>query len=480
MKPRLFASFVAVGAIAFGTSTCATNPATGGRMISLISESQEIAMGREADASIVAQMGVVEDTALQRYVSDLGLRLARASERPNLPWTFRVVDDPIINAFALPGGFIYVSRGILAHFNSEAELVSVLGHEIGHVTARHSVQQISKAQLTQLGLGVAQIAAPKLGGVLNVAAAGMELLFLKFSRDDETQADALGLRYMRRGGYDPREMAKVYVMLERVSGASGGGRIPDWQSTHPNPADRQERIGSAVAAIPADSLGTIVRRPEYLRRVNGIVFGADPREGYFHDGQFFHPGLKFRMTFPTGWQTVNTRQAVAAQSQAGDAQVVLSASPGATPDSVANAFFGSVRGQPQRRQINGLPAIGGPFTAQTQEGQQLAGSAAFIAYSGLIYEAVGVATTAGWRTHQTAVSTWLQSFRPLTDPAILAVQPHRLDVVRIDGEMTLTQFAARYPSTVPLAQLAVVNNIDSTAILPRGSDVKRVVGEPLP
>ena len=480
MKPRLFASLVAVGATALGTSTCATNPATGGRMISLISESQEIAMGREADASIVTQMGVVDDTALQRYVSDLGLRLARASARPNLPWTFRVVDDPIINAFALPGGFIYVSRGILAHFNSEAELASVLGHEIGHVTARHSVQQISKAQLTQVGLGVAQIAAPKLGGLLNVAAAGMELLFLKFSRADESQADQLGLRYMRRGGYDPREMAKVYVMLERVSAASGGGRIPDWQSTHPNPADRQQRIGSAVAAIPADSLGTVVRRPEYLRRVNGIVFGADPREGYFRDGQFFHPGLKFRMTFPAGWKTVNTRQAVAAQSQAGDAQVVLSASQGATPDSVANAFFAKVQGRPQRRQINGLQAIGGPFTAQTQEGQTLAGAAAFVAYGSLIFEAVGVATTSGWRTHQSAINAWIESFRPLTDAAILAVEPQRLDVVRIDRDMTLTQFAARHPSSVPVAQLMVINNADSTAVLPRGSDVKRVVGKPVP
>jgi predicted Zn-dependent protease len=261
---RRLARVLAAGSLAVGVTTCATNPATGGRMLSLISESQEIAMGREADASIVAQMGLVPDTALQRYVSDLGLRLARASERPSLPWTFRVVDDPIINAFALPGGYIYVSRGILAHFNSEAELASVLGHEIGHVTARHSVQQLSKQQLAQIGVGVAQIAAPRLGDFLGVAVAGLELLFLKFSRDDENQADQLGLRYMRRGGYDSREMVKVYVMLERVSGASGGGRIPDWQSTHPNPADRQQRINAAVAARPPESVGTIVRRPEYL------------------------------------------------------------------------------------------------------------------------------------------------------------------------------------------------------------------------
>jgi len=282
MRPaRRIARVLAALSLAVGLTTCATNPATGGHMLSLISEPQEIAMGREADASIIAQMGLVPDTALQRYVSDLGLRLARASERPNLPWTFRVVDDPIINAFALPGGYIYVSRGILAHFNSEAELASVLGHEIGHVTARHSVQQLSKQQLAQIGVGVAQIAAPRLGQVLGIATQGLELLFLKFGRDDENQADQLGLRYMRRGGYDSREMVKVYVMLERVSAASGGGRLPDWQSTHPNPVDRQQRINSAVAALPPDSLGTLVRRPEYLQRVDGIVFANNPPVVYF-------------------------------------------------------------------------------------------------------------------------------------------------------------------------------------------------------
>src|SRR5512145_1356874 len=285
MTPRLLSRVAAAAFVA----ACATNPATGGRMLALVSESQEIAMGKEADPAIAAQMGLVDDTALQRYVAGLGARVAAVGERPHLPWTFRVVDDPIVNAFALPGGFIYVSRGILAHFNSEAELASVLGHEIGHVTARHSVQQISKQQLGQLGLGVAQIAAPKLGGILNVAAAGMELLFLKFSRDDESQADQLGLRYMRRAGYDPREMVKVYKMLERVSAAAGGSNVPAWASTHPNPVDRQARINTTVAAIPADSLGTTVRRPEYLRRVDGIVFGADPREGFFQDGQFYHP-----------------------------------------------------------------------------------------------------------------------------------------------------------------------------------------------
>jgi predicted Zn-dependent protease len=472
---------VALSAAVLVTTTCATNPATGRRMLSLVSESREVEIGRENDAAVVAQMGLVDDTALQRYVADIGLRLARASERPNLPWTFRVVDDPVVNAFALPGGYIYVSRGILAHFNSEAELAGVLGHEIGHVTARHSVEQISRAQLAQLGVGVAAIAAPRLGSALDIATQGLGLLFLKFSRDDESEADALGLRYLRRGGYDPRELPHVFEMLGRVS-ATSGGRIPTWQSTHPDPEDRQARLGRAVAALPADSQSGAVRRDEYLRRIDGIVYGDNPREGYFKGSRFYHPDLKWQLLFPAGWATMNSKQAVAAQSPQRDAQLVISAARGTAPDSAANAFFGhqAVRGQPQRRRINGLAAIAGPFTAQTQDGTQLRGSAAFVAYDGLVYEMIGLATPQGWQTHGAAISAALESFAPLADPVILAVRPHRLDVVRLERDLTLPAFAREYPGPASVAALGRINNVDSTATLGRGRLVKRVVGEALP
>src|SRR5438093_2557951 len=146
--------------VAGAALACATNPATGARQIMLVSESQEIAMGRDYDKQVAASIGLYADTALQRWIQQFGTRLAATSERPKLPWTFRVVDDPVVNAFALPGGYIYVTRGILAHLNSEAELAGVVGHEIGHVTARHPASQTSKQQLAPLGLAVASIASP--------------------------------------------------------------------------------------------------------------------------------------------------------------------------------------------------------------------------------------------------------------------------------------------------------------------------------
>jgi predicted Zn-dependent protease len=227
------------------SSGCARNPATGGLELMLVSESQEIAMGQQTDPAVVAQFGLYDDPSLQQYVANLGAQLAANSERPNLPWTFRVVDDPIVNAFALPGGFIYVSRGILGHFNSESQLVSVLGHEIGHVTARHSAAQMSQQQLAQLGLGVGVVLLPDLADYAGLAQAGLGLLFLKFGRDDERQADALGFRYLTRIGYDPREMPGVFNMLGRVSEAGGGRGMPVWLSTHPDPGDREQSPGAA-------------------------------------------------------------------------------------------------------------------------------------------------------------------------------------------------------------------------------------------
>ena len=189
-------TWFAFAAVVSATAGCATNPVTGQRQLSLISEGQEIEMGREGAAQVEAQIGLVDDAALQQYVQRIGKALASKSERPNLPWNFGVVNDPTPNAFALPGGFIYVTRGLLPLMQNEAELATVIGHEIGHVTAKHSVTQMSNAQLAQIGLGIGSILAPAVADrVGGLAGAGLQLLFLKYGRDDERQADELGFNY---------------------------------------------------------------------------------------------------------------------------------------------------------------------------------------------------------------------------------------------------------------------------------------------
>ena len=210
-EPERLASVLAMCAcLAAG---CATNPVTGKRELALVSEAQEIAMGRDADKEVSSAYGLYPDQRLQEYVQALGTRIAAKTERPDLPWTFRVVDDAAVNAFAIPGGFIYVTRGILTHLNSEAELATILGHEIGHVTARHSVNQMSKQQLAQIGLVAGMVLSPQVARFGNLAQTGLGLMFLQFSRSDESQSDELGLKYMTSAGYDPREMVDVFRML---------------------------------------------------------------------------------------------------------------------------------------------------------------------------------------------------------------------------------------------------------------------------
>ena len=186
-------------------SACATNPVTGRRELSLISEAQEIQMGREASQNDLKRVGAVPSTAAQALVRRMGSQMAAKSERPSLPWEFHVLDDAAVNAFAYPDGFIFVTRGLMTHLNSEAELAEVVGHEIGHVTAKHSVASMSQQQLAQIGLVGASIVSPTIAKYGDLLGGGASLLFLKFGRDDELQSDALGFQYSLAQGYDVRE-----------------------------------------------------------------------------------------------------------------------------------------------------------------------------------------------------------------------------------------------------------------------------------
>jgi predicted Zn-dependent protease len=456
-------------------ATCATNPVTGRRELSLISESQEIQMGQEGAKAVVASISPVPDNALQQYVSNLGMTLARASERPNLPWTFQVIDDPQVNAFALPGGPIFVTRGILSHMNSEAQLVSVLGHEIGHITAKHSVSQMSQAQLAQIGLIAAVVVKPELAGFGNIASQGLGLLFLKFGRDDERQSDDLGFKYMTAAGYSPTEMAEMFRTLERLGGGSSGGRVPEWLSTHPDPGNRVQATMQKVAAasLPANLK---VERDAFLQRTEGLIFGPNPREGFFRQTQFLHPDLKFQLDFPTGWQTQNQAAAVVGISPQQDAIVVLALAGTATPSQALSEFMNQQGVQSQggsSGSINGLAAASGAFTANTQDGV-LAGNVAFISLDGRTFRLLAYTPQQQYGSYRGAFAQSLGSFRRLTDPAALAVQPVHVRLVRIPRAMTLQEFHAAYPSTIPVAQVALINGVEPATTLAAGTLVKRV------
>jgi predicted Zn-dependent protease len=442
-----------------------------------MTEAQEIQIGREADPQIVASMGVYENAQWASYVNELGQRMARTSERPNLPWTFRVIDDPTVNAFALPGGFIYVTRGILTHFNSEAELMGVLGHEIGHVTARHGVSQMSRSQLTQLGLGLGSVfLSPDLAPLLDLGSIAGGLLLLSYGRDAERQSDDLGIQYMTREGYDPREMAATFDMLAGASAAQDGDRIPGFLSSHPDPLERRDRILQRVAA--GEISGTRVERDSYLARLDGMVFGDNPREGFFRESAFFHPDMAFRLDFPQGWHTLNQKSAVQGISQEEDAIVVLTLAEGSSPRAARDAFLGQAgiaAGNPSEQAFNGLPASRADFQATTEEGI-LQGTVLFVQHGGRVFRILGYSSQQRWGAVANSVRGAVTSFRTVTDRAILDVQPARMTLVRTNAAMNLQTFQSRFPSTVPLSTLATINQVAPGETIPAGTLLKRVMG----
>ena len=465
------------GLITVALSSCAVNPATGERQLILISENREIQMGREADIAITAQLGLYDDPELAAYVEEIGFRLQAVAERPNLPWTFRLVDDPIVNAFALPGGFIYITRGILAHLNNEAQLAAVIGHEIGHVTGRHGAEQLSRARFAQIGLGLGSLVSPTAAQISGVAGAGLGLLFLRYGRDDERQADALGFRYMDRSNYDPREMPHVFTLLGRVTAAAGGRGTPSWLSTHPDPGDRHDRIARAIAETGRSFEGRDVGGDSYLDLITGMTFGPNPRDGFFEGNLFMHPDMEFQLAFPRGWVATNQPQVVRAVNPDENTIIQLTISRGASPISAAFDFLSQseLGGTPERVRINGMEAAQADFSATNEDGSILLGRAVFIRYGESIYQVMAYGTSTGWARNRRAVQRAMASFDRLRNREALEVQPLRLAIVTTSRTATLGEFYASNPAPVPVETIALINQLEIGDVLRSGTRIKTVV-----
>jgi predicted Zn-dependent protease len=460
---------------------CAINPVSGNRELALITEGQEIEMGRQGSAQVIGSIGLVPDPGLQAWVNRIGQEMASGSERPELAWEFHVLDDASVNAFAMPGGFIFVTRGLLNHMTNEAQLASVLGHEIGHVTARHSVQQMSRQQLASLGLGLGSILSPTIAEYGQVASLGLGLLFLKYGRDHEHQADQLGFRYALAGGYDTREMITVFEMLRKDAQLAGQGRLPEWQSTHPDPGNRIQEVQRMVAASTANFDDLTVAGNAFLRRLDGMTYGEDPRAGFFQGSLFVHPDLAFVLRFPEGWATQNAVDAVTGISPNRDAVIQFREARG-TPAQAADRFLaqeGVQAGPRSTGRIHGNPALSAEFAAQSQDGGSIRGTVTFVEYGGATWGILAYSTAERFSAYSPAFVRSMNSFERLTDPAALAVQPMRLRIVAAPRAMSLQQFHAEMPSGVSLAELAMINGLEESARLRTGQLIKRVTGTPM-
>jgi predicted Zn-dependent protease len=436
-------------------------------------------MGKQSAQQVAQSIGYYNDPGVQQYVSAIGMKMAKASERPNLPWEFHVVNDASVNAFALPGGFIYVTRGLMTAINDEAELATVLGHEIGHVTNRHSVQQISKQQVAVLGLGLGSILSKDVANMAGVASQGLQVLFLKYSRDAENQADLAGFRYALNQNYDVREMANVFQTLEGVSQLSGGGKLPEWLSTHPDPGTRIQNTEARLDTLHKDLSNSVINRDQYLQHVQNMTYGEDPRQGFFENGTFYHPDLRFQISFPQGWKTQNGADAVMAGSPEQDAIMQLSLAGQTPPQQAAQQFLsqqGIQPGNTSTASINGLPAASGYFQAQTEQGV-IQGLVSFISYNNNTYGILAYTPSGKLQQYDQLFRQTIGSFGALRNQAALSVQPAKVELVKLQREMTLEQFNQQYPSTIPIAELALINELaDPSTQIPAGRTVKRVVG----
>lgn len=456
---------------------CVRNPATGRSELALISDSQARQMGQEAAEQIAQTVGLYDDAELQAYVRAIGAKVAATSHRPDEPWQFAVMDDPAVNAFALPGGFVYVTRGILAHLPSEAALASVLGHEVGHVTARHSVTQISRAQVAQLGLGIGALLVPEIAPFAGIAEVGLGLLLLSYGRDAESEADLLGFQYALDAGFDPREMMHVFEILGAVGGDERG-RVPGWLSTHPDPADRLEETRERLTQVGELPPNLSIHRDAFLKRVDGLVYGADPRKGFFVDSRFVHPELRFQLDFPSGWTLQNQAAAVVGVSPQQDALVAIGLAPTLPPEEALGRFLATdgIRGtQPIVGPIGDQPAAASYFQAAVQDGV-VEGFAAFISWQNRTFRLLGYTRRGALPAFDQVFRTSMGSFRPLTEPEFLDVSPARIEVMRVENATTLEELQRAFPSEVSLEELASLNGVDVGETLKKGAMVKRVVG----
>ncbi len=458
-----------------GVSSCATNPVTGQRQLSLVSEAQEIEMGRSQVPAVQQSMGFVADQALQAYVREIGMRMAKASERAHLPWEFHVVDDPMVNAFAAPGGFIFITRGILAHMNSEAELAGVLGHEVSHVTAKHSVTQMSTGLGAQLGV----VAAAVISGneaIAQGANAVATLFTLKYGRDQETQADEIGHRYALMQRYDVREIPKTFMTLQRIGEASGGGSSgPSFLATHPDPGNRVAKT-QAWADTVSNPGSLTVDRDEFMTRINGMLYGADPAEGYFENGRFLHPAMRFQFAVPNNWVTANQKAAVILGEPNGQAQIQLSGASQATPQAAMQAFAGQQGVQMSASQnvnLGGIPGVIAEFVATTQQGQ-LRGQVLYLQHAGSVFQFLGMSTAQGWGSHGGTISNVLRSFRPTAANQVFQ-RARQIRVVTLPGSTSIASLASQSGGAITAQQLAIINGVEANATLPAGRKVKTVV-----
>jgi predicted Zn-dependent protease len=468
---------------------CAVNPVSGRAEMTLISARQERELGREEAKKVAASMGLVEEPRLIGYVRQVGQRLASHSPLRG-DYTFNVVDTPDPNAFALPGGYVYVSRGLLALMNSEDELAGVMGHEVGHVAGRHAAQRVSRAApiaiISGLGAAVTGVVSPMLGSVIGgVGSLTNQALLAPYGRDQEREADRVGAELEAKAGWDPAGLAAALRTLEREE-ALGTRRTSQGGSffaTHPPLPERVERLNAFARGLER-APGTPIAgtRRAFVERLAGLVVGQSAAAGVFDGTVFVHPDLGIALTFPGGWKTQNARDIVGASAPHGDAVVALDVAGAGDDPMKALAAIDAEAGSDLARRaeqldVNGRPAVHVTTQARTEEGL-LVLDLTCIAHGGRLYRVMGAARPASAARAAPAFQATARSFRTISSGERARVRETRLRLVQARAGETIPGLVSRTRSTWTADMVAVANGLDASARLTSGQVLKVALSEP--
>ncbi|MGY8814675.1 MAG: M48 family metalloprotease [Gammaproteobacteria bacterium] len=458
---------------------CATNPATGSQDLVFMSEKDELIIGQQSHQQIMREYTAFNNLELQNYVQYVGNKVATKSHRPELEYRFTVLDSPEVNAFALPGGYIYITRGLMAYLNTEGELAAVLGHEVGHVTARHAVRQHSATQLTGIGSTIGAIIGESfipgissVGGQELVGIAGTAMLS-GYGRDHELEADRLGAEYLARSGYDPDAMLEVISLLKNQETfefklAREEGRKPRIYhgvfSSHPSSDTRlQEVVGYAYKIKEESSESTFIGRTEYLQRVDGMVYGESADNGIIRGRDFYHGNMGFAMRFPERWGIQNLPDRLVASASAGLAivQVMIQpADPRLTPkDYMAQRMGIDTNRNGQALTINGLPAYSTTTVLDTNVGKRLS-RISVVYLQNMAFIITGHSRDAsGLNRYDNDFINTTKTFRPLTNPERTAAnKTNRIKLIRAQNGTEFDDLAKSSPlEKFPEEQLRLIN-----------------------
>lgn len=487
IRQRTIALFSILALALPGLTGCVTtNPATGQQELTpFMSPAEERRVGAEEHPKMLVRFGgVYDDIEIGAYVAEIGGRLVKNSELPNLEFRFTVLNSPDVNAFALPGGYVYVTRGLLALANSEAELAGVLAHEIGHVTARHAAQRYNRAIATSLGTAILG-AVVQSSGVDQLAQLGSELYLKGFSREQEFQADTLGVRYMTRAGYDPQASATFLRTLgghnaleQELAGHEGRDPLEDFFATHPR---TENRVLAAIAAAQGSNArdGAPLRRDRFLEKVSGLLYGDDPEQGLVRGRTFVHPGLGFAFEVPEGYRLFNTQQAVLAKGPE-DAVIRFDAAKKRTAADMTSYLAqtwgrGLSLSKVERISINGMEAATGRASVRSK-GQPADLRLVAVRYSpDEIYRFMMVTPLRVEPHLRQELQRTTYSFRRLTESDAAGYRPYHVGIVTVQPGDTIESLAARMPfRDYQVARFQTLNGLQAGTRLTPGQRLKIV------